>query len=134
VFILGGNHDSGRISSYPFKAMLCGATIEATSKGPIVVEDDVWIGMNSIVLSGVRLARGSVIGAGSVVTKDTEPYSINCGNPARLVRKRFDDALIGELMRIDYGRISESFIKSNLSLLYGDVSVDSIRKIIELYS
>lgn len=57
---------------------------------PIVIEDDVWIGARVIILPGVRVGRGSVIGAGSVVTHDIAPYSIVAGNPARLIRSRKD--------------------------------------------
>ena len=53
----------------------------------IVIEDDVWIGFNSIILKGVRIGRGAIIGAGSVVTKDVEPWTINVGNPLRCVEK-----------------------------------------------
>lgn len=56
----------------------------------IIVEDDVWIGLGSIVLSGVKIGRGSIIAAGSVVTKDIEPYCIYGGNPAKKIRDRFD--------------------------------------------
>lgn len=55
---------------------------------PVTIEDDVWIGTRVIILPGVTIGRGSILGAGSVVTKDVEPYSIVAGNPARLVRKR----------------------------------------------
>lgn len=55
---------------------------------PIVIEDDVWIGARVIILPGVRVGRGSIIGAGSVVTADVPPYSIVGGNPARLIRSR----------------------------------------------
>jgi acetyltransferase-like isoleucine patch superfamily enzyme len=58
------------------------------SKASITVEDDVWIGANSIILPGVTIGRGAVIGAGSVVTKDVAPYAICAGNPARVVRMR----------------------------------------------
>lgn len=56
----------------------------------IVIEDDVWIGVGSIILSGVTIGIGSIIAAGSVVTKDVEPYSIYGGNPAKKIRDRFD--------------------------------------------
>ena len=55
---------------------------------PIVIEDDVWIGFRAIILSGVTIGRGSIVGAGAVVTKDIEPYSIVGGVPAKLIRKR----------------------------------------------
>jgi acetyltransferase-like isoleucine patch superfamily enzyme len=53
----------------------------------IVIEDDVWIGFNSIILKGVKIGRGAIIGAGSVVLKDVEPWTINVGNPLRCVEK-----------------------------------------------
>jgi acetyltransferase-like isoleucine patch superfamily enzyme len=55
-----------------------------------VVEDDVWIGHGAIILQGVRIGEGSVVAAGSVVTKDVPPYSIMAGNPACRVRERYD--------------------------------------------
>jgi acetyltransferase-like isoleucine patch superfamily enzyme len=58
------------------------------SKASITVEDDVWIGANSVILPGVTVGRGAVIGAGSVVTKDVAAYTICAGNPARVLRMR----------------------------------------------
>ena len=64
--------------------------------GVIHVEEDVWLGANVMVLPGVRIGRGSIIGAGAIVTKDIPPYSIAVGNPAKVVRKRtFADPLDG---------------------------------------
>lgn len=57
----------------------------------IRVESDVWIGLGAIILAPVRIGRGSIIAAGSVVTKDVEPYSIVGGNPARTIKKRFNE-------------------------------------------
>lgn len=54
---------------------------------PVIIEDDVWIGFNSIILKGVRIGRGAIIGAGSVVAKDVEPWTINVGNPLRAVKR-----------------------------------------------
>lgn len=65
--------------------MCCQAS---TQPAPIVIEDDVWIGARVIILPGVRVGTGSVIGAGSVVTHDVEPFSIVAGNPAKLIRYR----------------------------------------------
>jgi acetyltransferase-like isoleucine patch superfamily enzyme len=59
------------------------------SKGDIIIEDDVWIGANSVILSGITVGRGSIIGAGSVVTKNVPRYSIMAGNPAKIIKKRF---------------------------------------------
>ena len=56
------------------------------------IEDDVWLGARSIIIAGCRIGRGSIVAAGSIVTRDVEPYSIVAGSPARLVRKRFGEA------------------------------------------
>lgn len=69
-------------------------TRQVISKGPVIIEDDVWIGSNAVILSGVKIGRGAVIGAGAIVTKDVGNYSIVGGNPAKLIRKRFSDATI----------------------------------------
>jgi acetyltransferase-like isoleucine patch superfamily enzyme len=63
---------------------------QGTTREPIVIEDDVWLGVNAVVLAGVRIGRGSVIGAGAVVTRDIPAYSIAVGNPARVVRSRLE--------------------------------------------
>jgi maltose O-acetyltransferase len=57
---------------------------------PVVIEDDVWLGVRVIVLPGIRIGRGVVIGAGAVVTKDVPPFAICVGNPARIIRFRDD--------------------------------------------
>lgn len=62
------------------------------------IGNDVWLGIRTIVLGGVTIADGAVIGAGSVVTKDVGPYEIWAGNPARFIRKRFDDETIRKLL------------------------------------
>ncbi len=78
----------------------------------IIIEDDVWIGVGSIVLSGVNIGIGSIIAAGSVVTKDVEPYSIYGGNPAKKIRNRFDsDEQLNEhikLYNLNYPRKSSN--------------------------
>jgi virginiamycin A acetyltransferase len=75
---------------------------EKISKGNIIIEDDVWIGSNSIILSGVRIGRGAIIGAGSVVTKDVERYSVVAGNPSKVLRKRFSEETINILEKSEW--------------------------------
>ena len=70
---------------------------EKISKGPILISDDVWIGSNCVILSGVSIGRGAIVGAGSVVTKDVKPYSIVAGNPARHIRFRFSEKTISNI-------------------------------------
>ena len=90
-FLLGGEHQINSISTYPFKVYEFGYSREAGSKGDIVVKDDVWIGTNVIILPGVHIGKGSVVGAGAVVTKDVPEYSVVGGNPARVIKKRKED-------------------------------------------
>jgi len=59
---------------------------ETTNSSPVIIKKGVWIGARSIVLKGVTIGEGAVIGSGSVVTKDIPPYTINAGNPARVIR------------------------------------------------
>ncbi|MGV7211212.1 glycosyltransferase [Oxalobacteraceae bacterium A2-2] len=115
-FLLGGNHRTDTLSTFPFQAKYFG-TAEAGSKGPIIIGDDVWIGYNCTVLSGVTIGQGAVVAAGSLVTKDVPPYAIVGGNPARLIKYRFAPDVIAELLRLDYGRVTDEAILRNRELL-----------------
>ena len=84
VVMLGGDHQIDVLGKTIFDCREPGVT------RPIIVCDDVWIGAGSTILKGVTVGRGSVVGAASVVTRDVAPYSIVAGNPARLIRMRFD--------------------------------------------
>ena len=102
-FIMNGaNHKMNAASTFPFY-ILEGWEQEAPplsempNKGDTVVGNDVWIGQNATILSGVRIGDGAIIGANSVVGSDVEPYIVVAGNPAKPVRKRFDNELIALL-------------------------------------
>jgi acetyltransferase-like isoleucine patch superfamily enzyme len=77
----------------------------------IVVGNDVWIGEKVMIKQGVTIGHGAVIGMGSVVTKNVEPYSIVGGNPAREIRKRFDDRTIKRLLEIEWWNFSEDKLR-----------------------
>jgi maltose O-acetyltransferase len=88
VTIRGGNHRVDVVGRFM-------KSIRDEEKRPeddhgVVIEDDVWVGTRAVVLSGVRIGRGAVVGAGAVVTKSVPPYGIVAGNPARLLRFRWD--------------------------------------------
>lgn len=89
-------HKYDRITTYYVNKNIFGekTEIDIFSKGSIVIEDDVWIGSNSVILSGVTVGRGSIIGAGSVVTRDIPRYSIVAGNPAKIIKNRFDEQTV----------------------------------------
>jgi len=77
---------------------------------PVCIEDDVWIGSRVILLPGVRIGKGSIVGAGSVVTRDVEPYAIVAGNPARKIRSRIDTDTMEQSERSRTGRKAEVFL------------------------
>ena len=89
----------------------------AVSKGEIVIEDDVWIGSNSVILSGVKIGRGAVIGAGSIVTKNVPKYAIVAGNPAKVIKMRFNDEEISKLEKLKWWEWSYDRIKENADFL-----------------
>lgn len=128
-FLLGGNHRTDTLSTYPFKVKILGEKAEATTKGKIIVEDDVWIGMDAMILSGVTIGKGAVIAARSVIAKDVPPYSIVAGNPARVVRYRFDEVLIEKLKEVDMEKFDEKFIKENIDYLYEPLNADIYKKL-----
>jgi acetyltransferase-like isoleucine patch superfamily enzyme len=100
---LGGQHRVDWVSTYPFSEFFEEAKNikgHPVSKGSVIVENDVWIGGNATILSGVTLSNGCVIGADSVVTKDVPPYSIVAGNPARVIKYRFAEDIIKSLLDI----------------------------------
>ena len=121
-FLLGGNHPYKGFSTYPFKVKLLGHAREAQTKGPIVVGDDVWIGANAMILSGVTIGQGAVIGAGAVVSSDVPPYAIVAGNPARVVRYRFAPAVIARLMTLDFGRLQPQRLAQVGEDLYEEIT------------
>lgn len=131
-FIVSSEHNYKTISTYPFKVCVLGDEFEALSKGDIIVKDDVWIGANSIILSGVTLNQGTVVAAGSVVTKDTPPYSIVGGNPARVIKYRFSNKIIEKLLKVDYSNLDKDKISKNINLLYKEINEENVDKIIEV--
>ena len=105
TFIMGAaNHRLGSATTYPFNVMggvwreISTPHIEELPhKGDTVVGNDVWLGRNCTILPGVKIGDGAIIAACSVVTKDVAPYTVAGGNPARPLKKRFDDDMIALL-------------------------------------
>jgi len=87
-------------------------------KGDITIGNDVWIGAKSTIMSGVKIGHGAVIGSGSVVAKDVPPYAIVVGNPAKIVKYRFDEQQIEDLLSIAWWDWEESKIKEESMILW----------------
>ena len=106
------------ISTFPFRVHCLGHSVEAVSKGDIIVDDDVWIGYRSTVLSGVHIGQGAVIAAGSVVTSDVPPYAIVGGVPAKVIKYRFPQEIIDGLLQVDFSRLDDKLIGDHQAQLY----------------
>lgn len=101
----GGNHYLGGYSSFPFvifKTDWPQVPFISTNKGDTKVGNDVWFGNSVTIMPGVQIGHGAIIATGSVVTKDVEPYAIVGGNPAQLIRKRFDQDTIDFLLDLKW--------------------------------
>lgn len=108
TFIMSGaNHQMNAATTYPFYIMEGWTQTPPTHeelpiKGDTIVGNDVWIGQNATILPGVHIGDGAIIGLGSIVGHDVEPYTIVAGNPAKPIRKRFDDEMIELLLRLQW--------------------------------
>lgn len=87
-------------------------------KGDIVIGNDVWIGAKSTIMSGIKISDGVVVGAGSTVTKDVPPYAIVAGNPAKIIKYRFSEDIIEQLLQIKWWEWDENKIKENAMLMW----------------
>ena len=101
------NHTLRSLSTYPFPIFYeaWGTPVSEVSsawdnRGDIVIGNDVWIGYEAVILSGVHIGDGAIIGARAVVTRDVEPYTIMGGVPARPIRKRYDEETIQRLLAL----------------------------------
>lgn len=124
LFLCKVDHPLSHPSTYPFKTRLWHPdqpNSDAITKGPITLGHDVWIGARAIILSGVSIGTGAVVAAGAIVTKDVPPYAIVGGNPARIIKKRFDDQQIEQLLATRWWECSDAELRQMADLLYGDV-------------
>jgi virginiamycin A acetyltransferase len=89
-------------------------------KGDIIIENDVWIGANSTIMSGIKIGNGAIVAAGSTVTKDVPPYAIVAGNPAKVVKYRFTEEQIEKLLSISWWDWDEQKIRDNAMDMWSD--------------
>jgi virginiamycin A acetyltransferase len=121
-FIMTGDHKLDAISSYPFPIFQQGweyafDVYNLPVKGDIIIGNDVWLGYDSLIKNGVHIGHGAIVAARAVVVKDVPPYSIVAGNPAKVVKKRFDDATIDRLLKIAWWDWNIEKINQHLAVI-----------------
>jgi acetyltransferase-like isoleucine patch superfamily enzyme len=126
TIFLGGEHRIDWVTTYPFSVLWPEAQHipgHPASKGDVVIGNDVWIASGATILSGTTIGDGAVVGAQAVVSGHVEPYAIVAGNPARMVRKRFDDDTIRRLVETAWWTWPDDDIRAALPLLLdGDIA------------
>ena len=131
-FIMNGaNHAMSGFSTYPFNIFGHGwekgfdpVTLSKEVRGDTIVGNDVWVGMEAVILPGVEIGDGAIIAAKSVVTHDVPPYAIVAGNAAKVVKMRFDDRTIRRLLAVAWWDWPVDKISRNLDVIRGaDISL-----------
>jgi virginiamycin A acetyltransferase len=112
--IIDGNHRIDSFSSYPFHNLFKEVPPNNWGKENPVIGNDVWIGMDATIYSGVTIGDGAVVAGQSVVTKSVPPYAVVAGNPARIVKYRFSDAVIADLLQLKWWDLPETVIRERL--------------------
>jgi virginiamycin A acetyltransferase len=121
--ITESSHHKDFVSTFPFFSMPNSFCFDEekgrkfTTKKPVRIGNDVWIGARAIILEGINIGDGAIVGAGAVVTKDVEPYSIVAGCPAKPIGLRFDQDTISQLLRMKWWDWPEEKIKANIDLI-----------------
>lgn len=125
IIFLGGNHRSDWSTTFPFGHIFqekfpageINGKGHPTTKGHVIIENDVWIGQGCTIMSGIKIGSGSILAAESTVVKDVKPYTIVGGNPAKTIRERFPKKIIKELLEIKWWNQSDERINRIIPLL-----------------
>ncbi|MCB2341077.1 CatB-related O-acetyltransferase [Clostridium estertheticum] len=119
-----GNHTMKSLSNYTFPIFyeewdlpVSHITDAWDNKGDIEIGNDVWIGYDAIIMSGVKIGDGAIIGTRAVVTKDVPPYTIVGGVPAKVIKKRYDDETISKLLKIKWWNWTYEKIQANIKYI-----------------
>lgn len=127
----GGNHRTDWFTNYPFPIFGSGWEVAMPdswpNKGDTIIGNDVWIGYGATIMPGVRVGDGAIIASLSVVTRRVEPYAVVGGNPAKEIRKRFEDSIIQDLLEIRWWDWEIDKITRNIKAICGS-DIEALRK------
>lgn len=136
VDVGGFDHDYRKVTTMPmfrFLQMLKGEKPKTKHDERCEIGNDVWIAAGAIVLHKVKIGDGAVIGAGAVVTKDVPPYAIVAGVPGRVIKYRFEESIITELLKIKWWDWPINIIKENMEwLIHADMNTDTLQRMKEI--
>lgn len=134
----GGNHSTSFTSSYPFGSVypnflkIHPDKPIVFSNGDIVIGNDVWLGRDVTIMSGINIGDGSVVAANSHVVKDIEPYSIYGGNPAKFIRYKFSEEIIEMLLKLEWWNYEDNIIEIIYPILLNNPNNDTYDKILKI--
>jgi len=130
----GANHRMDGFSSYPFNIFGQGLEKHTPTldqllfKGDTIIGNDVWIGMDTVIMPGINIGDGAIVAAKSVITKDVEPYTIVGGNPAQKIKERFPEQIINKLLEIKWWDFTIDIISAHIDVIVsGDI--DKLEKL-----
>lgn len=127
TFLLSGEHRTNSFSTYPFEEMVYHQHVEDKTKGKIIIDDDVWIGDEALILSGVHIGKGAVVAAGCVVVSDVPAYAIVGGVPNKVIKYRFSEKIRQKLLKCDFSKVDISLVeKKYLSVPINEDNIDEI--------
>jgi len=124
IIFTSGKHTFRSLSTYTFPIFFDEWDLDVSNitdawdnKGDTIIGNDVWIGYEAVIMSGVTIGDGAIIGARAVVTKDVPPYSIVGGVPAKQLKMRYDESTINKLQNMQWWNWSKDKIKGNLQAI-----------------
>lgn len=134
-FLLHENHQTDTFTTFPLRSVFLGKphACDMRARGPIIVDDEVWIGQGATILSGVRIGKGAIIATGAVVTKDVPPYAVAGGVPARIIKYRFDENVRDRLLRMRLSEVAPEEIIRNIDLFYRPIDPDQLDRLESLF-
>lgn len=138
LILLGGNHRADTFTTFPFgkanpEIFGDGHGLEPITKGDVVIGSDVWIGTGATILSGVTIGDGAVIAANAHIVKDVAPYQIVGGNPAKVIRYRFEPEVVERLLQLRWWDLPTEDIKALVPTLAKTPTVEVLDDLLGRY-